>query len=121
MKYLKKFESYSQDIQKDLQDELQGQSQIQYDDDDIQSQEDANDEDKLAHIASLIRQEMTSGYDPNWSISYEIFEDGFEMGDADYEHVASQVEQGMTEGELVIAKADSDEKSRGWWKIEIYN
>jgi hypothetical protein len=117
MKYLKTFESYSQEDE--IQDELQGQTQPDDNNDDIQSQEDVNEEDKLAHIASLIRQEYTSGYHPYWTINYEIFEDGFEMGDADYDYVASQVENGMTEGELVIAKADSDEESRGWWKIEI--
>jgi hypothetical protein len=121
MKYLKTFESYSDDIQKDLQDELQGQTQLEdIDDDDIQSQEDTNEEDKLAYIASLIRQEMTSGYHPYWSINYEIFKDGFEMGDADYDHVASQVADGVTEGELVITNQKGKE-SRGWWKIEIGN
>ena len=115
MKYVKTFESYSQDDE--LQDELQGQIQPDNDDDDIQTQDDTNEEEKLAYIASLIRQEFTSGYEPVWSISYEIFDDGFEMGEGDYDHVASQVEQGFTEGELTIS--NNDEESRGWWKIEI--
>lgn len=79
---------------------------------------DSDDDSKLEYIADLIRKENTSGYSPNWRIKYDIHKDGFEMREPDYEHVASQVEKGVTAGELNLVN-DDDSESSGWWSIEI--
>jgi len=77
-----------------------------------------DDELDLEYIGDLIRKENTTGYDPYyWHIKYNIFESGFEMREPDYEHVAQQVEQGVTQGELNIVN-DKNEESGGWWTLE---
>lgn len=74
-------------------------------------------ESDLEYIAGLIKDGYTSGFNPNWTLSTEIFEEGVELGDADREHIAAEVEKGMVEGELVIA-TEGDKTVRGWWKFE---
>ncbi len=86
-------------------------------DDDDFDDEDDDDESILEHIANLIIQGYTSGYAPSWKLETEIFKDGFELGDSDLEHIASQIQIGMTQGDLNISSEHSNETSRGWWKL----
>ena len=87
-----------------------------FEDDDVQDNDDVqNDELKLEVISDLISQGYTSGYEPTWTLSINIFEPEIEMDDMSYEYIAKLVKDGFTSGELLIG----DENHRGHWSIEI--
>ncbi len=73
---------------------------------------DDNDDVKLEHIGSLIKDGNTSGYDPFWKLDIQF--DG-DIDDSDREHISKLVSEGYTSGEIV----SGEESQRGWWSIEI--
>lgn len=73
---------------------------------------DDNDDAKLQHIGSLIKEGNTSGYDPFWKLDIQF--DG-DIDDSDREHISKLVSEGYTSGEIV----SGEESQRGWWSIEI--
>lgn len=86
-----------------------------------QYNEEGKEELALEEIARLIREGNTSGYEPSWEIKYDIHDEGVEMGDADYDHVAKMVEDGVKQGDLHISymKNGKEEVSGGWWTLTI--
>ena len=68
------------------------------------------DDTKLEYIAGLIRDGLTSGYQPYWELEVDVH-----MNDEDREHVAKLVSDGFTSGEIVRGEGHSD----GWWSIKI--
>ena len=84
----------------------------------LNEEENNNDESELFHIASLVRQGITNGFDPFFELKTEVFEEGIDLTEIEYDHMGDQIEKGVLQGELVIATPMGDNVG-GWWNLNL--
>jgi len=83
---------------------------------DIKPEPELDLEPDLNEIAEEVSQGKLEGRD--WSINYNIFEEGFEIDQVSLDYVADLILNGYTSGELHVTN-DNNETSQGWWNLSF--